>query len=37
MKNTNLLDSMGRIDPKLIADASPDIPQKKSSSKAWMI
>ena len=36
MKNTNLLDSMGRIDPKLIADASPDVPQKKSSSKAWM-
>ena len=36
MKNTNLLDSMGRIDPKLIADASPDIPQKKSSSNAWM-
>ena len=36
MKNTNLLDSMGRIDPQLIADASPDIHQKKSSSKAWM-
>ena len=36
MKNTNLLDSMGRIDSKLIADASPDVPQKKSSSKAWM-
>lgn len=36
MKNTNLLDSMGRIDPKLIADASPDVPQKKSTSKAWM-
>ena len=36
MKNMNLLDSMGRIDPQLIADASPDVPQKKSSSKAWM-
>ena len=36
MKNTNLLDIMGRIDPKLIADASPDVPQKKSSPKAWM-
>ena len=36
MKNTNLLDSMGLIDKKLIADASPDVPQKKSSSKAWM-
>ncbi len=36
MKNTNLLNSMGHIDPKLIADASPDVPQKKSSSKAWM-
>ncbi len=35
MTNANLLHAMGRIDPKLIADASPDIPQKKSVNKTW--
>ena len=30
MTNTNLLQAMGRIDPKLIADAAPDVSQKKN-------
>ncbi len=36
MTNTNLLQAMGRIDPKLIADAAPDVPQKKSANKTWV-
>lgn len=36
MTNTNLLQAMGRIDPKLIADAAPDVPQKKSTNKMWV-
>lgn len=36
MTNTNLLQAMGRIDPKLIADAAPDAPQKKSVNKPWV-
>lgn len=31
MTNTNLLQAMGRIDPKLIADAAPDVSQKKDT------
>ena len=37
MTNTNLLQAMGRIDPNLIADAAPDVPQKKSSHKPLVI
>ena len=33
MTNTDLLYAMGRIDPGLIADAAPDVPQKKSINK----
>lgn len=36
MTNTNLLQAMGRIDPKLIADAAPDVPRKKSTNKTWV-
>lgn len=36
MTNTNLLQAIGRIDPKLIADAAPDVPQKKSANKTWI-
>ncbi|MBQ8403853.1 MAG: hypothetical protein IJX55_05455 [Clostridia bacterium] len=36
MTNTNLLQAMGRIDPKLIAEAAPDIPQKKTVNKTWL-
>ena len=36
MMNTNLLQAMGRIDPKLIADAAPDVEQKKSTNKRWI-
>ena len=36
MTNTNLLQAMGRIDPKLIADAAPDVAQKKSVNKTWV-
>lgn len=36
MTNTNLLQAMGRIDPKLIADAAPDVSQKKSVNKTWV-
>lgn len=37
MKNTNLLQAMGRIDPKLIEDAAPDSSsQKKSTNKTWV-
>lgn len=35
MTNENLLQAMGRIDPKLIADAAPDADQKKSADKTW--
>ena len=35
MTNENLLQAMGRIDPKLIADAAPDVEQKKSANKSW--
>ena len=36
MMNTNLLQAMGRIDPKLIADAAPDVEQKKPTNKRWI-
>lgn len=36
MTNTNLLQAMGRIDPKLIADAAPDVPQKKEKKPGWI-
>ncbi len=36
MTNTNLIHAMGRIDPKLIADAAPDVEQKKSANKTWV-
>lgn len=36
MTNKNLLQAMGHIDPKLIADAAPDVPQKKSTNKTWV-
>lgn len=36
MTNTNLLQAMGRIDPKLIADAAPDVTQKKGVNKVWL-
>ncbi|MBQ3228053.1 MAG: hypothetical protein IJB43_05670 [Clostridia bacterium] len=35
MTNENLLQAMGRIDPKLIADAAPDADQKKGTDKTW--
>ena len=35
MKNTNLLQAMGYIDSKLIEDAAPDVPQKKSLQQMW--
>ena len=36
MKNTDLLQAMGNIDPQLITDAAPDAPQKKIASKTWV-
>ena len=36
MTNKNLLQAMGRIDPALIADASPDATQKKTANKTWV-
>ncbi len=36
MTNNNLLQAMGRIDPKLVADAAPDVPQKKPANKTWV-
>ena len=36
MTNVNLLQAMGRIDPKLIADAAPDVSQKKTISNVWL-
>ena len=36
MTNKNLLQAMGRIDPKLIADAAPDVTQKKPAKKTWV-
>lgn len=36
MTNTNLLQAMGHIDPKLIADAAPNAEQKKSVNKMWV-
>lgn len=36
MTNTNLLQAMGRIDPKLIMDASPDVMQRKSVNTVWL-
>ena len=36
MTNKNLLQAMGHIDPKLIADAAPDVPQKKIVNKTWI-
>lgn len=36
MTNRNLLQAMGRIAPELIADAAPDVPQKKSANKTWV-
>lgn len=35
MTNTNLLQAMGRIDPKLIADGAPDAEQKKKTRVKW--
>lgn len=36
MTNTDLLQAMGRIDPKLIADAAPDVPQRKRANNTWL-
>jgi len=37
MTNRNLVHAMGRIDLKLIADAAPDLPQKKRKNRAsWV-
>ena len=36
MTNTNLLQAMGHIDPELIVDAAPDVPQKKCANKVWI-
>ena len=36
MTNTNLLQAMGRIDLRLIADAAPDVSQKKGTKKVWI-
>ena len=36
MTNTNLLQAMGGIDPKLIADAAPDAEPRKSANKTWV-
>lgn len=36
MKNMNLLQAMGRIDSKLIADAAPDVEQKNPKNKTWV-
>ena len=36
MTNANLLQAMGRIDPKLIADAAPDVTRKKGIKKVWL-
>ena len=36
MTNTNLLQAMGGIDPKLIADAAPDAEPGKKRNKAWV-
>ena len=36
MTNTNLAHAMGHIDPKLIADAAPNVAQKKPANKTWV-
>jgi len=36
MTNTNLIHAIGRIDPKLIADAAPDVEQKKPANRTWV-
>ena len=36
MTNTNLLQAMGYIDPRLIADAAPDVARKKYTNKMWI-
>ena len=36
MTNTNLIRAMGRIAPQLIADAAPDVVQKKPTNKKWV-
>jgi hypothetical protein len=36
MTDRNLLQAMGRIDPVLIAEASPDVPYKKKTTQAWV-
>ena len=36
MTDKNLLLAMGHIDPKLIAEASPDVPYKKKASNKWV-
>jgi hypothetical protein len=36
MTNTDLLQAMGHIDPKLIADAAPDAGRKKRADRAWV-
>ena len=36
MTNTNLLQAMGYIDSRLIADAAPDVARKKYTNKKWI-
>lgn len=36
MTNTNLLQAMGRIDPMLIVNAAPDVPQKKNAKNMML-
>lgn len=36
MTDLNLLQAMGRIDPKLIAEAAPDIPRRKNTNRMWL-
>ncbi len=36
MTNINLVHAMGKIDPKLIADAAPDMLQNKSAKNTWI-
>ena len=36
MTDKNLLLAMGHIDPKLIAEASPDVPYKKKARNKWV-
>lgn len=36
MTGRNLLQAMGHIDPRLIAEAAPDVPHKKKANRAWV-